>query len=118
MLKKTSDDGDEYIRYQKSFDDNIIAPVEYGVAEMLSNQQQLTSYGEANGETEISGISCSVEIFDDILISGFAAILAVFARGMGFFMAFESYLNVKMKSVDFTVQNHCDLYGLQTHQGY
>ncbi len=56
-----------------------------------------------NDKPEVSGISCSVEIFDDFLISGFAAILAVFARAIGFFMAFESYMNVNMKSVDFTV---------------
>jgi hypothetical protein len=43
------------------------------------------------------------------LISGFAAILAVFARGMGFFMAFKLYVNICMKNVDFTALNKIEV---------
>lgn len=102
LLKKTPDDGYEYVKYQKSFDDNVIAPI---------RSEQLTCIPgiEVTNGMEASEISYSVEVFDDFLTSGFAAILAVFAREMDFFMAFKSYMNVDMKSVDFTVQNKLEV---------
>ena len=53
--------------------------------------------------SSVRQICCEKEVFNNYLISGFAAMLTVYAKEIGYFDPFSTYLNVDIKEVDFTV---------------
>jgi hypothetical protein len=112
-LKKTLNDDYEYHQYQNQPGDNILYPVVFE-----ENYDDIARADYVNTPiSSIRQIYCEKEVFNDYLISGFAAMLAVYAKEIGYFDAFSTYLNVDIKEVDFTVLGKIEVIIIATCMG-
>lgn len=112
-LKKTLNDDYEHLQFQNQPEDNVFYPVvqEQRYGDIAQKPPIITPI------SDIRQISCEKEVFNDYLISGFAAMLAVYAKEIGYFDAFSAYLNVDIKEVEFTVLDKIEVIIIATCMG-
>jgi hypothetical protein len=112
-LKKTLSDGFEYFQYYDTPDENVLFPSVFNKTHMAPVHSNDLYDGEKSSEY----IECRVEVFENFMISGFAGLLAVYAKEIGFFDLFGTYMNVEMKEVEFTIQNKIEVIIIATCMG-